>query len=101
MRRPLLPKQREAARLLRDQHVPGAALGDRLEPEDEVLVLVEFLADEPLRLVLVRRDEVGLGLDTEPQPLALGAEHRPDAQAGDPAYPRAAAAARWPVPAHI
>src|SRR4029453_2476922 len=83
MRRPLLPKQREAARLLGDQHVPGAALGDRLEPQDEVLVLVELLADEALRLVLVRRDQVGLGLDTEPQRLPFGVEHRRDALAVD------------------
>src|SRR5215212_1011431 len=56
MSRPLLPKQREATRLLRDQNVPHAALGDRLEADDEILVLVELLADKALCLVLVRRD---------------------------------------------
>ena len=43
---------------------------------DEVLVLVELLADERLRLALVRRDEERLRLEAEPERLALRVEHR-------------------------
>src|SRR5438067_13532036 len=75
---PLLTEQRPATGLLRDQDVAGTLLGDRAEPEDEVLVLVELLADEPLRLVLVRRDEERLGLGAEPQRLPCRVEHGED-----------------------
>src|SRR5439155_15561929 len=77
-RGPLLTKQREAARLLGDQHGARAMFGDRVEPENEVLVFVELLADEPLRLVLIRRDEKRLRLDAKAQRLPLGVEHCED-----------------------
>ena len=47
-----------------------------LEGVREVLVLVELLADERLRLALVRRDEERLRLEAEPERLALRVEHR-------------------------
>src|SRR6266511_176669 len=77
----LLPQERIAAGLLGDQHVSGSELGDLVECEDEVLLLVQLLADEALGLVLVRRDEERLGLRTEPQRLALRVEHGLDAVA--------------------
>src|SRR5581483_4346480 len=73
-----VPEPGVAARLVRDQHVAGAELGDVLERVREVLLLVELLADERLGLALVRRDEKRLGLEPEPQRLALGVEHRRD-----------------------
>ena len=66
-----------------DDHVPGAAVGDPVEREHEVLVVVELLADERLRLPLVRRDEERLGLDAEPQRLAVAVERRGDLTAGE------------------
>src|SRR4051794_33949882 len=66
----------EAPGLVRDQDVAGAELRDVLERVREVLVLVELLADERLRLALVGRDEERLGLEAEPQRLALRVEHR-------------------------
>ena len=70
-----LAQAREAAALVRDQHVARAELGDVLEREREVLPLVELLADERLGLALVRRDEERLRLEAEPQRLALRVEH--------------------------
>ena len=71
----LLAQARDAAGLGCDQHVSRAELRDPLECEQEVLLVVEFLADERLGLSLVRRDEERLGLDPEPQRLALRVEH--------------------------
>ena len=71
----LLAQQRDAAVLGRDQHVPGAHLRDAVERQPEVLFVVELLADERLRLTLVRRDEERLRLDAEPHRLALGVDH--------------------------
>ena len=56
---------------MRDVDVAGAHLGDRVERHQEVVVVLELLADELLGLVLVRRDEPRLGLD------ARGAAARP------------------------
>ena len=58
-RLPALTQAGVAAALVGDQHVPRAELGDVLEREREVLPLVELLADERLRLALVRRDRNG------------------------------------------
>ena len=71
-------QQRDAAALGGDQHVARAHLGDPVEGEQEVLVVVELLADERLGLGLVRRDEERLGLDARSQRLALGVEHDRD-----------------------
>jgi hypothetical protein len=49
-----------------DQHVARSELGDRVERHQEVLLVVELLADEPFRLSLVRRHEPRLRFDTEP-----------------------------------
>src|SRR6185503_14252007 len=49
----LVSQQRPAARLARDQDVARAHLGDRLEAGEEVVVVVELLADERLGLALV------------------------------------------------
>src|SRR5437764_12942011 len=76
---PLLTEHRPATGPLRDQDVPRTLLGDRTEPEDKVLVLVELLTDEALGLVLVRRDEERLGLGAEPQRLPCRVEHGEDA----------------------
>ena len=58
-------QEREAPVLQRDEDVASAHLGDRVERE-EVVVVLELLPDELLRLTLVRRDEVGPATDTEP-----------------------------------
>ena len=60
-------------------HVARAELRDRVERHHEVLVVEELLADELLGLVLVRRHEPGLGVESEPQRLALRVERDPDA----------------------
>ena len=75
----LLARQREAAVLERDVDVAGPELGDRVERHQEVVVVEELLADQLLRLVLVRRHEPRLRLEAEPQRLALGVEHDADA----------------------
>ena len=49
---------------------------------DEVLLVVELLADEALGLALVRRDEERLGLDAEPERLAFASRARPARRAG-------------------
>ena len=69
---PLLPHEREAPRLHRDLDVARPHLGDRVERHQEVVVVLELLADELLGLVLVGRDEPRLGLD----PLAAAARPR-------------------------
>ena len=71
-------EQREAAVLERDEDVARAHLGDRVERHQEVVVVLELLADELLGLALVRRDEERPGLDAESQRLALGVEHDAD-----------------------
>src|SRR5229473_1487269 len=53
----LFVEETEARRLLCDQHVARAEVGDRVERHHEVLVVGELLADEALGLALVRRDE--------------------------------------------
>src|SRR5215210_2335222 len=73
---PVGAQQRPAAGLARDQHVARAELGDRLEPHEEVVVVVELLAYQELGLALVRRDQQGLGLDREAKRLPLAVEHR-------------------------
>src|SRR4029079_4936246 len=77
----LVSQQRPAARLARDQDVARAHLGDRLEAGEEVVVVVELLADERLGLALVRRDEQRLSLHAETERLALGVERRAGAAA--------------------
>ena len=54
-------------------------LGDLVEREREVLVVVELLADDALGLALVRRDEQRLGLDAEAERLAVAVERGRDA----------------------
>src|SRR5919201_648760 len=76
VRRALLAEQRVAPGRLRDQHVAGAPLGDRVEADDEVVDLVELLADETLGLVLIRRHQVRLGVDAESQGLAFRVQNR-------------------------
>ena len=66
---------RQQPALGRDQHVARAHLGDPVEREQKVLLVVELLADERLGLRLVRRDEKRLRLDAQPQRLTLGVEH--------------------------
>src|SRR5215831_939581 len=75
---PVLAQSGHAAGLGRDQDVPCAELGDPLEREPEVLLVVELLPYERLGLALVRRDEKRLGLDPEAERLALGIEHGRD-----------------------
>ena len=72
---PVLAEEAEARGLLRDQHVPRAEIGDRVERHHEVLLLEELLADEALGLPLVRGDEERLGVDSLAQGLALRIEH--------------------------
>src|SRR5581483_8701890 len=76
LRLPPLAEKGDAAVLGRDDHVARAELGDSLEPELEVLVVVELLPDERLRLRLPRADEERLRLDGEPQRLTLAGDHR-------------------------
>src|SRR3954454_7392714 len=71
----LVSEQRPAAGLTRDQGVPRPELGDRLQAGEEVVVVVELLADERLGLALVRRDEQRLGLHAQAQRLTLRVEH--------------------------
>jgi hypothetical protein len=71
----LLPQPCDAAGLGRDQDVARAELGDALECEQEVLLVVELLADERLGLALVRRHQERLCLHAVPERLALRVEH--------------------------
>ena len=75
---PAEPQQREAAVLERDEDVARAHLRDRVERHEEVVVVLELLADELLGLALVRRDEERARLDAEAQRLALAVEHDAD-----------------------
>ena len=68
----------EAAVLERDEDVARAHLGDRIERHQEVVVVLELLADELLGLTLVRRDEERAGLDGEAERLALRVENDAD-----------------------
>src|SRR5439155_24678510 len=79
---PLLAHEREARGLLGDEDVARAEVGDRVERHRELLLVVELLADEALRLLLVRRDEIRLGLDAHAQRLSLAVEHAFDAAPG-------------------
>src|SRR5581483_4938501 len=71
----LLAKQGERALLGRDEHVARPHLGDRVERDQEVLLVVELLPRERLGLHLIRRDEERLRLDRQSQRLAVGVEH--------------------------
>ena len=55
--------------------VPRAHLGDPIEGHHEVVIVFELLANELLRLVLVRRDEPRLSLDSETKRLTLCVEN--------------------------
>jgi len=70
LRLPPEAHERETAVVERDEDVPCAHLGDRVECHEEVVVVLELLADELLGLPLVRRDEERGGLDAEAQWLA-------------------------------
>src|SRR5262249_46528740 len=78
---PVPPDEGEAPGLLRDEDVAGTEVGDRVESHDEVLVVVELLPHEALCLLLVRRDEVRLGLHAQTERLPLAVEHAADAAA--------------------
>ena len=65
-RAPLFAEQGERAGAVPDQHVARSELRDRVERHQEVLLVVELLADEPLGFSLVRRHEPRLSFDTEP-----------------------------------
>ena len=77
-----LAKEREAAasEVMITFRAPSSAI--RSSAEQEVLVVVELLADERLRLPLVRRHEERLRVDAVPQRLAVAVEHRGDLTAG-------------------
>lgn len=60
----LLAKQRVAAGLVGEQHLPGAERGDLVEGGDEVLGARELVPGERLRLAHVRRHDQRLGLDS-------------------------------------
>ena len=79
MHLPVLAEETEATGFHRDVDVARAKLGDRVERHQVVVGVVELLPDEQLRLGLVRTDEPRLRLGAEPQRLALGVEHHPDA----------------------
>ena len=70
----VLACQREDAEIVGDENVAGAKLGDRLDPEQEVLLVVELLTDDRLGRSLRRRDERRLGLDALEQRLAFDIE---------------------------
>ena len=78
----ILAQQGETALLRRDQHVAGPHLGDAVERDAEVLVVVELLPHERLRLGLVRRHEERLRLDAERKGLPLGVERDLDVASG-------------------
>src|SRR5215218_3792318 len=80
---PILPEERVAAALERDVHVTGAEFGDRVERHQEVLLVLELLADDVLGLTLVRRDEPRLRLGTETERLPLRVEHDLDTAPGE------------------
>ena len=64
-----------------DQHVARAELGDRVERHQEVLLLVELLADEALRLRWFGETSHGSAFDAQSQRRTFGVEHRCDAAA--------------------
>ena len=82
----ILAQQRDAAELRRDEDVARAHLGEGLEPDAEVFVVVELLPDQRLGLALVRRDEERLRLDGEPQGLAFAVDHGEDVTARQVAH---------------
>jgi hypothetical protein len=53
-KRLLLAEEPKARCLLGDQDVAGAEVGDRVERDEKVLVVLELLAHEALRLALIR-----------------------------------------------
>src|SRR6476619_3678494 len=77
----ILPDEGEATVLHRHLDVSGAELRDRLERHHEVLLVVQLLSDELLRLMLVGRHEPRLRLEPEPERLAVRVEDDTDVAA--------------------
>ena len=75
----VLADEREARGLLRDEDVARTEVGDRVERHHEVFLVHELLAHQALGLLLVRSDEIRLGLDAQPQRLPFAVEHALDA----------------------
>ena len=86
---PRLPsdaQEREASVLERDEDVARAHLRDRVERHEEVVVVLELLADELLGLALVRGDEERPRLDGKAQRLAFAVEHDAHVSTGEVAH---------------
>ena len=70
----MLDELQQSVANLGDEHVAGSEVGDGVERHEEVGVVGELLADQALRLALVRGDEERLGVRAEPQRLAVRVE---------------------------